>query len=135
MDMITVTKAYTYSVDGHGDIVWDIGLALAFANAGEIETTIEVDRDQMAMIAARNDFNEARLAEVDPSIPGIAAPVWIPQIDQRVYVLIDGTHRCVRALRDGVPFHARVLTHVAALKCMVECADELWPWRDIAQKP
>jgi hypothetical protein len=82
MTVFTLAKAYTYSVDGYGDIVWDIDRALALANAGEIETTIEVDRDQMAVIAARNQYDEARLAEVDPSIPGIAAPVWIPQIDQ-----------------------------------------------------
>jgi hypothetical protein len=46
---------------------------------------------------------------------------------ETIYVLIDGTHRAVKALLTGVTFEASVLNEAAARLCYVKGSRDLLP--------
>lgn len=119
-------ESFTYEIPGHGKIIWDVTTARERADAGGIAATVMIDKEQMELIARNNDWQASKLAHVDIAIPGIGAPmVWQGQI---IYVLIDGTHRCVRALHEGKPFEARLLSDDAARQSVLFAPAGLMPW-------
>ena len=123
-------EGYTYDVPGGGQVRWCVTSARALIEANPAANVFRVEEiplSEMAEIAKRTSWDPARLDEVDPSIPGIAAPIVLPEYGV-VYILIDGLHRNARALRDGHTFHARLLTDGVARQCLLEGALELMPW-------
>lgn len=121
---------FDYQIDdahGGGYVRWDVTAAKAAVAAGAVITRSTMALEDMAEIAARNDWDEAVVAKADPAQPGIAAPIIVPGLGV-VYTLIDGTHRCVAALRRGQPFVADLLTDEASRRCIVALTDpELVP--------
>lgn len=117
---------FTYEVPGFAPVHWDITFAIAEAEAGHVVATVAIEPEHMAAIRAGNAWDAAKLDTVDPTIPGIGAPIIIE--GKVIYILIDGTHRCVRCLRDGLPFHARLLTDEAARRCVLSGPAALLPW-------
>lgn len=119
MDLeIVRVETYQYSMPGYDDVWWNVSRAKDEIAAGHILTTVPIERDQMEGIAEKCGFDEARLDRVDDSQPGIGAPLLIPD-EGIIYVLIDGTHRCVKALRAGRIFSAQLLTDDAAARCVM----------------
>jgi len=119
-------EAFRYDVPNVGFVRWDVTLAQECVAAGQIRTTVPIEPAEMQNIAQRNSWEPAKLPFVDPSLPGIAAPlVWDGAIH---YVLIDGNHRLARALQDGLPFSAHLLTDEAARRCVIEGSAALLPW-------
>lgn len=122
-------QTFHYDVPGYARCWWDINLAREEADAGHLVATAEIDRDQMQEISERNEFDEAKVELVDDSLPGIGAPLRIPpQFGTGIaYILIDGTHRCIKALRHGRIFKARLLTDEAADRCWIAGDERLRP--------
>lgn len=126
-------ETYTHTFDREGvdyaPLVYDITLAKFLIEKTPREAilaTVSIDREAMAEIAERNDWNEAHLTEVDIADPGIGAPfLWNNAIE---YLLIDGTHRCVRAMREGKTFRAHLLSDDAAKRCLISADKRLLPW-------
>ena len=125
---LALGATYQYDVPGHAPVFWDVAAALREVEAGHVEVTVPIDREEMAGIRQNCHWDAAKIDHVDPTIPGIGAPLMLPDEKVVIYILIDGTHRCVRALRDGLPFHARLLTFEAAKRCLLSCPPELLPW-------
>lgn len=112
-------EVYHYDVPNYGRITWDINRAKEQVKAGYVVSPrpVDVARKEMENIMARCKWTEAHVAEVDVSIPGIAAPfLWEQAI---VYVPIDGIHRMVRAYREGKPFSFWLLTNEASRACVI----------------
>lgn len=108
--------------------IWNINQAkVEVATASSVIATVEIERDQMQIIATRSEFDEAHLPRVDITQPGIGAPVVLPD-GSVAFILIDGTHRCVRAYREGRPFFARLLTDEAAARCVITAPEGRLPW-------
>ena len=84
---------------------------------GESVACPPLPHDYLAHVASHNEFDEAHVAEVDVSEPGIA--VEHEYHGQTYHVLIDGTHRAVRALREGREFRAFILPVAVADRCRV----------------
>jgi sirohydrochlorin ferrochelatase len=118
--VVVVPSSFTYTLPDGQQITWDITRALAHLKAITWQT-VEIPRDQMQLIVEKNEHDPQRYGLVDPSIPGIAAPiVWE---GARMYILIDGTHRTGRALRDGLSFFAHLLTDEGSRDCVLSISD------------
>ena len=118
-------ETFTYEIPGYGTLHWNVTHAQRAVAAGQVEAHVTVDREQLAAIAAKNEWTQARVDQADPTIPGIGAPViWQGQI---IYILIDGTHRAVRAHQTGVPFEADLLTEAASRACLIAGVPGLIP--------
>lgn len=111
-------ETYQYTIPGYETVWWNVTAAKAEVAKGHTFTTVPIAREEMQGIATRNDFDEAHLAAVDDTQPGIGAPLYIPG-EGVIYILIDGTHRCVKALRAGRTFSAQLLTNEAAMRCVL----------------
>lgn len=122
-------QVFRYDVPGVGVVVWDItGLrARVAADPTAVRLAVQIDPQTMGEIEARNDFDEAHLADVDLSQPGIAAPL-IYERREVMYVLVDGTHRCVRAHREGRIFWAQLVTDAVSRAYTISGPEELLPW-------
>ena len=117
-------EGFTYEIPGVGEMIWNVALAKALIASRYVEE-VTLEPSEMQAIAERSSYDEAHLKDVDPAIPGIGAPmIWEGQI---IYVLIDGIHRCVRALREQRPFLARLLTDEDARLCVVSAPAGLIP--------
>ena len=104
---IAQVEAYTYTFDSGEAIVWNVDEAKRLIARRRVDI-IDVPREELAVIKARNEWSPPRVAQVDPTIPGIGAPILF---DGNIgYILIDGTHRCVRALELDIPFKVALLT-------------------------
>jgi hypothetical protein len=126
-------EVFQYDVPGFPTLWYDVTAAKAAIERGEFCTTAEIEREQMRHVMERNEWTEAELASVDPSEPGIAVP-FMPVPDLIVYMLIDGTHRCVKAYRENRPFFARCLTDKAAAGCLMNYPHPLMSWPIRAQR-
>lgn len=90
---------------------FNIDIARGFVTDGR--EPVELDRDDVEYSIDRAEINEAHIAHVDATIPGIVAHVFFPTKDGRVVHaqrLIDGHHRASKCLQLGVPFCAFLLT-------------------------
>ena len=112
--------------NGDGDALYDITIAKACVVAGWTVACVEIPRAMMADIAERNEWDPARLDRVDPAIPGIGVPMLLD--GAVIYALVDGMHRNARALRDGLPFKAHLLTDDAAQACLIAGPLHRMPW-------
>lgn len=124
-------ESFRYTVPGYGDVRWDVTVAQQLVTAGHTRALVPISVQTTREIAERNTWDPAKLDHVDPSIPGICAPLVKPDDPggPHIYsVLIDGTHRCARAARDGLPFSAYLLTDDAARACVIDGPAVLLPW-------
>jgi hypothetical protein len=122
-------ETYTFTCPGQEPPTrWNVSYAKQLVGCGCIVATVDIDRQTMMDISTRNEWNPAKLPYVDPSDPGIAAP--FVHEGALIYILIDGTHRCVKALQQGVPFRAHLLTDDAARACHIEGPKERMPWSE-----
>jgi hypothetical protein len=98
-------QIYTYTIapeGGGGSLSWNASLAGALVKALPREP-LEVPLEAMRDIVRRNDYDPARLPHVAPRQPGIAVQIF--EFDHTLaWVLIDGTHRCARALQEHRAF-------------------------------
>jgi hypothetical protein len=122
------TQQFSYKIPGYYMLLFNIDRALELANSGQSVAVVEIPREEMQAIAASGGWRAERVAAVDYRIPGIFAPVYIPKIDKIIFILIDGTHRCVAALQANQPFSARVLSASAAEEIMLLSDRRLMPW-------
>lgn len=114
-----VTYIFTFD-DGH-TIQWNITQALKYVAQLEASQAIEVPGEALRIFVANNTPDPQRYDLVDPTIPGIAAPI---RTEGRIeYILIDGNHRAGRALRDGLPFRAYTLSDIASRSCILHCTN------------
>jgi hypothetical protein len=121
MTLMFLQQVFRYTLDtGEPDIVWDINKAKAMVAAGLVEwpQPQPITLAMMQEIADANEWEPEHVDEVDPSRPGIAAPIL--HQGQVIYILIDGHHRNARALREGRSFSAYLLTNEASRACVVE---------------
>jgi hypothetical protein len=118
----------TYSfdfADGRGRLTWNITQAKRCVALRQAHPPMEVPRTEMAKIAARFDYDEAYLSQVDITRPGIAAP-YID--DGRIYyLLVDGVHRAMRAYREGARFWTQALTDEDNRACLLEAPPGVIP--------
>lgn len=122
---------YTHVFAPERQVVWNVSLAITLLEHERYcLVTVPVAEDVMRHVATVNAWTRERAAQVDVSVPGIGAPVII---DGAIgYQLIDGTHRCARALADKRPFFARLLTDEAARMCIIPELTTGWeylPWQ------
>lgn len=110
-----------------GTWAWNISLALKLVAARLRETLhggyIEVPREGLESIVAQNTYDEAVVEAADHKSYGLAVIVAEPDGDdsmQRRVVLIDGTHRAVKAYRMGLGFKAIVLTQEEHDRVVIE---------------
>lgn len=108
---------HPYGVDGGQVMYWDVTTAQEHVRLGHIAATVVLGRAELEEVNKNNETNEAHLERVDPSIPGIGAPV--ERNGEVGYILIDGNHRAVRAFRDGGTFTVNLLTDEAAIDCQM----------------
>ena len=120
-------ETFTYDVPNVGSVKWDISRARLQAAAGFVVATSEVSRETLQGISARYQYDEAVVATADPLEPGLAAPLIFPETGEAMWVLIDGTHRAVKALRENVPFTVQHLSAEASRACIIEGPPELIP--------
>jgi len=118
---------FEYQIPGYEPILWSVRRAERALAEGELMATVDMTLEQMRMVVERNYVDPAHLDRVDPSAPGIGAPlVWEGAIQ---YILIDGNHRCARALRDGrLSYRVRLLTDAGAQAAFLSGPLDLMPW-------
>jgi len=111
-------EVYRYNINGIGYILYDINKAReCIAERSEMRD-IEVPADEMPSICNNLDGeDEARIEAADPGTNGIGATLlWE---GERVILLIDGQHRCAKAMRLGIPFHIDLLTDDDLRECII----------------
>ena len=124
-----VRSVYSWqSEDGNYIAQWDIDQAIREVAEGNFFAIDWLTDEAKQGVYERCGWDADKLARVDPSIPGIGAPLRIPSLGVVSYILIDGTHRCVRAYLEKLPFGAKLLTDEAAKRCLVRADPELIPW-------
>lgn len=93
-----------------GAWVFDIDRAKAILAAAP-RPEVAVDMSEAGHPVHRGMIEERHLPHVDPTQPGVMATIHlVPKGCAPGLVLIDGHHRQARALADGLPFTAYVLT-------------------------
>lgn len=112
-------EAFTFTTILGETFTWDITRARDHVQRGDVAGLDEIPRGVLAEIAASNDWKQDVVDKADPSKHGIAAP--IVALGQVIYILVDGTHRAVRALQQGQTFSAWLLTPEANRACLVRC--------------
>jgi hypothetical protein len=124
---IRIGETFTYTVTGYDDFCWNVSRARWEVLEGHVDFVAELPREQMLYIFEHNDFQETHLHRIDVTKPGIAVPLKSPPEygGHVAHILIDGTHRCVQALRTGRPFSAHILTAEAAARCLLHGDDRL----------
>lgn len=116
------TQVFEYTFYRGGLIIWNIDKAKELIAQGKFVTELPIEPEQMRIIVERYDSDPAHYDDVDPSIPGISAPI-INDDGSIIYVLIDGIHRCGRAFRDGLGFSARFLSDEDSRSCILYISD------------
>jgi hypothetical protein len=113
-------ETFTYTTPNGRTITWDITKAQEIIRQRN-EQPEEVPKIAMEVFVEKNQPGPARYDSVDPSIPGIAAPIlWE---GTAMYTLVDGNHRNMRALRDGLPFFVHLLTAQESRDCILSISD------------
>jgi hypothetical protein len=123
-------EVYTYTFHNGDEVMWDISMAkhIVETHPEAIVKTIELPTDVLRDLSTHNEWTEERVKSCDPSQPGLAAVVMGkrdgdgPDVPQYFAIVIDGTHRGVKALREGKPFSVRVLSDTASRACALFCS-------------
>ncbi len=108
--------------------VFDVDLVRTMIADGR--EPMELDADDIAYSLDHCEINEAHIAHVDATIPGIVSHVFFPDSDGNVHHahrLIDGHHRAARCLRDGIPFQVFVLTEAESVRILSRAPDGARP--------
>lgn len=95
----------------NGSYKFDVDLAIQIAGDGR--EPVEVDEESLRHTLRKSVVSEEHLPHVRLGRPGIIAHVRYPLDDGQTvtaHLLIDGTHRAARSLRDGIPFFVYLLT-------------------------
>lgn len=115
-------ETFEYTIEAVGSILWNVTLAKQLIER-RYHAVVDIAVSDMQDIVERNEYDPNHLKNVDPTCPAIAAPIlWEKKI---IYVMIDGIHRCARALQDGLPFQAKLLTDDDARACWINGPMEL----------
>jgi hypothetical protein len=120
-------EAFTFTTILGDVFTWDITRARELVQAGgaNVIGLSEIPPSVLAEIAVSNEWQQAVVDKADPTQHGIAAPVVA--FGQVIYILIDGTHRAVKALHDRTPFCAWMLSDKANRACLVRAREGLVP--------
>ncbi len=114
-------EVYTHTLPNGELMIWDVSTAKAAVARGEIVAEIDMDIAAMRHVVEHNEYDEAIVARANIAQPGIAAPcVWQGQV---CYLLIDGSHRCVKAYRAGQAFRVTLLSDRAGDSCLLAGPD------------
>lgn len=119
-------EAFTFTVNTGEVLQWNITKAKELVAAGHVVGKEDLDVATMASIARSNEWTADGVAAADASEPGIAAPVVGPD-GETIFVIIDGVHRCVRAMLDSKPWAAWLLTLEANAACLLVAPSHLVP--------
>lgn len=121
-ETLAVFQTYRYTIQGEQDLVWDITKAKRLAlNNDNLRAITEIPRAEMEDILRRFDYDKEYARTVDPSQPGIGAPM-VMEVGGRTaiaFIVIDGVHRIARAVELNKPFKVRLLTDEASRACLV----------------
>jgi hypothetical protein len=110
---------FRYTIPGEAtQLIWSITAALQAVKDGLTIGCVAIPPEEMQAIADRNEWDASRLDAVDPTIPGIAAPIL--HEGEAQWILIDGQHRNARALRDGLGFKAWLLREDVSRACLLQ---------------
>lgn len=112
-------EAFTFTTVLGETFTWDITRAREHVEKQDVAGLDEIPIGVLQEIAASNEWEQSVVDKADPSRPGIAAP--IVAMGQVIYILVDGTHRAVKALQQGRTFSAWLLTPAANRACLVRC--------------
>jgi hypothetical protein len=121
LDANTVT--FSYNTDSLGRLTWNVTKALALVQEHG-SPLVEVPREVMEQVRDHYRYREepdwrAVVDAADPTVPGVGAGFWHPDFKEWYTVLIDGTHRCVRAVELHLPFHAYLLSPQDSYACLL----------------
>jgi len=114
-------ETYLYTFDDGHTIRWNITQAVSYVQGLPLSAAVPIPRADLQVFVDNNEPDPARYDLVDCRVPGIAAPILSE--GAVVYTLIDGNHRAGRALRDGLPFSAYILTDEASRSCIIHCTN------------
>jgi hypothetical protein len=131
LQQIGIEEVFEYTVPDRGTLLFNIDAAKKAVADGRILRTVEIDRAEMEHIASRNLIRAEYVAAADHTQPGIAAPMLVD--DEVIYILIDGNHRCARAVQINAPFFAHILPVDAAIESIITFEPQLTPWM-VSQK-
>ncbi|MEO8494472.1 MAG: hypothetical protein ABI614_05350 [Planctomycetota bacterium] len=93
---------------------------------GKTLEVMELEPEDVTYSVGRCQINESHLAHVDPSIPGIVAHIYFPNVDGEVvhgHRLIDHHHRAARCVQLGIPYPVYVLTERERVKVLMKAPD------------
>jgi hypothetical protein len=108
-------QCFTWQPRGEdGEWWYDVQKAVAIVNADPGREVFELPDWNTREVLQWMEPDPGHLDHVDPKYPGIVAPFG----DQQV--LIDGTHRAARCVRDGLPFAVVFLTEAEADACVIK---------------
>jgi hypothetical protein len=121
-------ESYSFTMtDPDQEIVWSLDVARGYIRAGLVPI-MELDPDALkSWIDTYADVDEAHLDHIPLEsiyVPGILIAIaTAPTVDDPIEIfpiLLDGTHRATRALREGRPFFAYVLNEPQQRDCRVQ---------------
>ena len=118
-------ECFTFTTFDGRQIMLDVTVAKTLVSEGQTVACVPLELVDVFAIARNNEWTEDGVDKADPSKPGIAIPMR--NGDQVLYILIDGTHRAVRSLRDGSTFSAYLLNDDAARRCYLKGDRSLLP--------
>lgn len=118
------TETFDYDVHGLGRWTWDVTAAKHILTTWT-RGAWPIPEEVMENIARQYSYVEERLPMVDPAVPGIAVSFWYPSEQRRVLVLLDGTHHCVCARREGLLFHVFLLSEAELDSCLLSAPTQL----------
>jgi hypothetical protein len=98
----------------NGLYVFDVDRARRLAGDREPE---EVDEVRLRRVLARRGICREHVPHADHTRPGLVGVIAEGRAVLRV--LLDGAHRAARAVREGVPFRAQVLTVAETRRCLM----------------
>jgi hypothetical protein len=109
---------FTYDMP-YGRYIWNVTAALTLVQLIP-RTLYPVPADSQQRIADSTTYDPAHVATVNPDAPGIVAPLFNMESHTWENVLIDGTHRAVRAWQLTQPFQAYQLAPFESFLLLVE---------------
>jgi hypothetical protein len=112
-----VKTGFSFVVEGFGEYDWDIAMAKRIVSNVPHEAVVLLP-EELAGLASNNGIDEEHVMHVDVDIPGIMAQAWDPSQNCPAVVLIDGSHRAVKALITGVEFRVCVLSDQESNQCL-----------------
>ncbi len=107
-------RVFTFERSDARAFAWSIDLAIAICSDGR--TTFPVPPADLETIPGVNQISERHLEHVDPDIPGIACVCGV-LLGQPMLVLIDGSDRAARCLREKRPFLVCLLSEEESERC------------------